>query len=119
MEHPNIKTLSKIFGGNAKKAKLFLTCNCETLLEESHAANDCQRQSYGKQANTHLRMVALNDLGEFSGVESIKTTDHEYAHYLNAGDTYNSTLILWRGRWFVTCLGDFVETMETRGIEFI
>lgn len=119
MNTPSIKTLSEIFYDNAKKAKFFLTCDRETLLDNSQAAGNCELQSYGRQSTTYLRLIALDDLGEFAGVEYCETENGEVAEYLNAGDMYNGTLILWRGRWRVTTLGDFIETMERRGIRFI
>ncbi len=50
-------------------------------------------------------------LGTF-GVECIwrDPDDREpLALYLNAGDTYASTLAYWHGRWQITTMGDIVE----------
>lgn len=122
MRTPSINTLSSIFDENAKQAKRALTCDREELLEWSNAAYECQRSSYGKQSTNYLRLVALNNLGDFFGVECIECNNGQYegtyAYYLNAGDMYCGTLILWQGRWSVTTLGDFVETMERRGVRF-
>jgi len=52
-------------------------------------------------------MEELNKLGEFSGVESCFTQRPEI-HYLNAGDTYNPTLIFndYTGTIRIGCWGD-------------
>lgn len=119
MRTPSVKTLSTIFDDNAKQAKRFLTCDRKTLLAESQAASNCQMQSYERQPTYYLRLIALNDLGDFHGVEYCETQEGDVVEYLNAGDTYNATLIFWRGRWRVTTLGDFIETMERSGVKFL
>jgi hypothetical protein len=52
-------------------------------------------------------MEELNKLGEFSGVESCFPQRPEI-HYLNAGDTYNPTLIFndYTGTIRIGCWGD-------------
>lgn len=123
MRTPSINTLSSIFDDKAKQAKRALTCSREDLLSTETAAYECQRASYGKRSTNYLRLVELNDLGDFHGVERVECENGQYegayARYLNAGDIYNGTLILWQGNWRVTTLGDFVETMERRGVRFI
>lgn len=119
---PSIKTLSTIFGENAKLAKFFLNCSRDELLDCSLSASDLQRSSWGKHSAEYLRLIACNEIGRFHGVECIECDNgkHEgqWVYYLNAGDAYCGTLILWRGRWRVTTLGDFVETMGRRGVRF-
>lgn len=122
MRTPSVKTLSTIFDDNAKLAKFFLTCSRAELLDTSLSAEELQRSSYGKHSTNYLRLVALDDIGDFCGVECAECDngqyEGQYAYYLNAGDTYCGTLILWQGRWRVTTLGDFVETMARRGVKF-
>ena len=96
MKTPSIKTLKLIFGDNAKKAK----------------------EIFKTPKTYDLRMYALNMLAEGFGVESIESTQGEYASYLNMGDTYNITIVYWRGNYRVQSIGDFVEVMERQSIYF-
>lgn len=123
MRTPSINALSTIFDDKAKQAKHILTCSRDELLEMETSAYLLQRTSYGKHSTEYLRLVELNDLGDFHGVECVECENGQYegtyAQYLNAGDIYNGTLILWQGNWRVTTLGDFIETMERRGVRFV
>ena len=69
-----------------------------------------------------LRMHAMNKAINAYGVESIQRRGPrcavEFALYLNTGDTYNVTLIYWRGRYRVQSLGHFIEAMERQDINF-
>lgn len=52
----------------------------------------------------------LDKLLEFQGVESIETVrTEEFADYLNAGDCYTPTVVLFRGVLRVISLADFLE----------
>lgn len=66
-----------------------------------------------------VRLEALNAAGRFHGIESADSTAGEFASFLNAGDSYAPTVIYWRGAYRVQCIGDFVETLERRGIRFL
>lgn len=94
MRIPSINTLSDVFD-NPKRARRAL---------ERMRIDDA------------MQLLGHDD-GIF-GVESIETTSGEYADYLNTGDIYNATLILWRGNLRVQTLGDFIEIMERRSIRF-
>lgn len=108
---------ARIFGDNAKEAKRLLTCETQEI--KTPEADNLRRQSCNPPKKYMVRLTALNALSEFYGVESAKTVDDEYAEYLNSGDTYAETLIYWRGRYRVQCLGDFIETMERNGVKFL
>jgi hypothetical protein len=53
----------------------------------------------------------LNSIGGFSGVESLYP-NAENLWYLNAGDTYTSTVFYdhYQDRFFISSLGDLAET---------
>lgn len=89
---PSIKTLATIFADNAKKARAILEMDKNELLdlpENDHFV----RSSYNTPSHDALILNALNELGDFHGVEAISNDDGEYLEYLNAGDTYAGTLI--------------------------
>lgn len=119
MKTPPVKTLKEIFPepGQAKTAEKILTS-----LKRSEILNfvksDEERERLKTAPTYRIRMQALNDLGEFAGVESAELEKGGHATYLNAGDTYVATLIRFNGKYRVNDLGTFVETMERRGIKF-
>ena len=103
MKYASLKKLKEIFGADAQQARHIL----EGVIDP-HTFESVQRlvdQSYGEHSRWLLKMVALNELGEFAGVES----GHTFS-YLNAGDMYSATLIRFNdGRYRVMCLGDILE----------
>jgi hypothetical protein len=110
---PSIKTLATIFADNAKKARAILEMDKNELLdlpENDHFV----RSSYNTPSHDALILNALNELGDFHGVEAISNDDGEYLEYLNAGDTYAGTLIYWRGNYRVTTIGDMVENRRNK-----
>lgn len=117
MRLPSIKTLSQIFGDEAKQARFILEVD-NTRLITGKAVDDLRWNSYGRQRKRTIRLTALNELGDFHGIESAESTNGEYAEYLNAGDSYALTLIYWRGNYRVQSIGDFVETMERQRVYF-
>lgn len=118
MNTPSIKTLREVFGANAKRAKFLLHAGTLTL---THAF-ECQariRECYTPPPQWDLCMHALNTLANAHGVEGLEALRRAgTAWYLNTGDTYTPTLIFWQGRYRVQSIGDFIETMERRGIRF-
>ena len=116
MKTPSIKTLKLVFGDNAKQAKDIFKMSRSQLIEgpARNRFNEC----YNPPETYDLRMYALNMLAECYGVESIESTQGEYASYLNTGDTYNNTIIYWRGNYRVQPIGDFVEVMERQRVYF-
>ncbi len=112
MRTPSIKTLRDAFNDRAPEAKRVLRMTRAQLLE-TPAGDARDRECLHRPDTEDLRMHALNALDPgFHGIETIRTTMREPASYLNTGDTYASTLIYWRGRYRVQCVGDFVETLE-------
>lgn len=131
MRLPSIKTLSRVFE-DPKIARKILEMSREQL--EMHpvgAARVAQcslrlrllgscsvgaarvAECYNPPATVDLRMSILNSLESgFHGVESLKSRDHDFADYLNTGDTYAETIIYWRGSYRVQSVGDFVERVR-------
>lgn len=119
MNYPSIKTLSTIFGDKAKAARQILEATGSSQFIEEFPSTKSWRDSCLYRPKLHAtKLHALNTLGDFHGVECAETVDGEWAEYLNAGDTYAGTIIFWRGRYIVQCLGDFVETKERQRIIF-
>lgn len=116
MRKPSVKTLSLIFGDNAKQARRILELDRKGL-ESLPLSEELIKRAFGRLSTVWLQLQNLNIIGGFYGVESIET-GKEWAYYLNSGDTYNGTLIYFRGNFRVSTLGDFVETMERQGVKF-
>jgi hypothetical protein len=118
--YPTVKTLSAIFGDNAKEARAILEGKKNP--EDYPTVTQWVRECYHSPSRSELKMAALNELGEFCGVEACfsrrSCTVPEFV-YLNAGDTYAPTLVRYRsGTYRVTSWGEVVESMERRGIKF-
>lgn len=79
------------------------------------------RRFYNEPTIGHLRSMMLDELLGTFGVEYLfkgsegLRCDPEGMHdspiltYCNAGDTYATTLIRYRGRWQIGCWGDIAE----------
>ena len=105
---PSIKTLRRIFGDNAVRAKQILQMSRDELLQlPAGAARD--KECYHPPQTWDIRMTCLNELGDFSGVEGILDFDGVRVEYLNAGDTYTETLVRFNGKYRVTSWGDIAE----------
>lgn len=114
MRTPSVKTLSRIFD-NPRTAKNILTANRQTLLENP-IARAYRDKCYNASPTRLLRLECLNALGGFHGVEYVETSAGHHA-YLNAGDSYNETIIVFNGIYRVQSIADFVEKLENRGVK--
>jgi hypothetical protein len=115
---PSIKTLSEVFDcdSTGKQARKVLEMTRKQLLA-TDAGKARVSGCYGELPTCVIRMEVLNALeGGLHGVESIAMASGEYADYLNTGDTYAATVILWRGAYRVQSVGDFIERQERRGL---
>ena len=68
-------------------------------------------ESHAVARALHLTEKRFTDLGTF-GVEgdcAANGEDHIDIQYLNASDSYELTLIHWKGRFIVGCWGDIAE----------
>lgn len=68
-------------------------------------------------------MERANDILGGNGVERLRSSDGRgKAYYVNMGDTYDTTLLFIRSpgrdRFAVGSWGDWVESLENRGIRF-
>jgi len=66
----------------------------------SHAIADWLKD-IDKVLNTHCNR------GSFFGVEGI--TDPEEVQYINAGDTYTTTILFYKSKLRLGCIGDILE----------
>lgn len=111
---PSVRTLAQCFDDPAEARRIFKMSRAELLATDAGAARN--RECYHPPKTWDLRMHALNECGRFHGIESLASerqsngySADEYADYLNAGDPYLPTVIYWRGRYRVQCVGDFIE----------
>lgn len=118
MKTPSIAKLKLVFGDNAKRAKEIFKIKATELLE-TPAGKARYQECYNPPPTYDLRLHALNALDNgLYGVESCESLDGEFADYLNTGDSYNPTVIYWRGNYRVQSVGDFVEIMQRQGVKF-
>lgn len=125
MNTPSVKRLREVFGDNAKLAKVIMQSGFKYFKDSALApfrslesVKRLVRESFGRPSWAQMQMEALNELAGFHGVEAMETTKGEYAEHLNSGDSYACTVIYWRGSFYVTSIGDFVETKERQHIRF-
>ncbi len=105
---PSIKTLTIVFGDKAREARQILEMNraqLVTLPAGAARVNEC----YHPPSTADIRMECLNALAGTYGVEAFATRHGEIVEYLNAGDTYTTTLVRFRGRYRVTDWGSIAE----------
>lgn len=117
MRLPSIKTLSAVFS-DPKEARSILEMT-HAQLRELPAGAARIRECYHATKWWDVRMHCLNAIENgLHGLESIESTNGEYAEYLNAGDSYTPTMIYWRGSYRVQSVGDFIEIMERQCVQF-
>lgn len=105
---PSVKTLRAVFGDNAKQARAILEMN-RSQLEALPACATIIAECYHPPKTYDLRLAALDAIAGTYGVEAFQTRDGDWCEYLNAGDTYATTLLRFRGRYRVGCWGDIAE----------
>ena len=108
---PSVKKLREIFGANAAAAKQILQMSREQLLQLPAGAAR-ERECYHPPQTWDIRMECLNEIGGFYGVEGFDVTvrgERVGVEYLNAGDTYATTLCRIGGRYRVSSWGDIAE----------
>lgn len=113
---PSVTTLAQVFD-SPKRAREILEMK-RAELEATEAGASRVRECYNPPGTEDVRMHVLNACdGGLHGVEAIRLHDGcDYADYLNTGDTYAPTLILYNGRYRVQSVGDFVEALQRRGV---
>lgn len=101
----------------AKKARdIFRLEFTRGHLTEYASVEQARKSSYNPPKRYYLKLLALNELGGFHGIESGETVSTgEWFEYLNAGDTYAPTVIYWRGNFRIQSVGDFIERV---GVKF-
>lgn len=105
---PSIKTLREVFGDNAKQARAILEMTRAQLEQRPECAARVA-ECYHPPETADLRMTALNKLAGTYGVEAFQVRNGDWCEYLNAGCTYATTLLRFRGRYRVGCWGDIAE----------
>jgi hypothetical protein len=105
---PSVKTLGAVFNDNAKEARRVLEMRRSELEQVPVCAEHIAR-CYGTPDTATLRLMALDALADTCGVESFQTRRGGWVSYLNAGDTYATTLLYHNGTYRVGCWGDIAE----------
>jgi hypothetical protein len=116
---PSIRTLRTVFADRAPEARRILEMTRSELMTYPEAisrASEC----YHPPQTFDLRLEVLASID--SGLHGIEGFDlgrrdgtSATLYYLNAGDTYTTTLTYWAGRYRVESWGDRVETLERQG----
>ena len=104
---PSVRTLRAVFGDNAKQARAILKMTRKEL--ESLSTPQALVMTYHPPRTSQLRLCLLDELAGTHGVEAFEVKGGTWCEYLNAGDTYTPTLILFRGAYRVACWGDIAE----------
>jgi len=111
MNKPSEQTLERAFPTKGKVLRRLLTSR--RAVEAHPAAIARVKECYHAPTLADMRMHALNAETECFGVEYVKgkgTRRSPSFEYLNAGDTYNTTIVRFTdGRYRVTTWGDIVE----------
>jgi hypothetical protein len=77
------------------------------------------RSCYHEPSFHEKKMHALNVVLKMYGVEEILDSRGNLAcEYLNAGDTYATTLLFYNGLYHIGTWGELVESMERGGARF-
>ena len=121
MPLPSVKTLSAVFGDRAKEARELLEMKRKT--RDYASVRDWEAQCCNPPSYTERLFCALNEIGDFYGVEAVFSSNdacRPVFEYLNTGGSYEPTLIYNTpsGTWQVGTWGDKVEALERRGVRF-
>jgi len=133
---PSIKTLtSNLKDVDTVKAKLIrklIKADKSTLIEFANQDEYSHKFRYSVSSvmpANDIRALLLDCILDTYGVEYLfkgsdgLRCDPESQHdsplctYLNTGDTYAPTLLLYRGRWQVGCWGDIAERYQSYSTE--
>lgn len=111
MNLPSIKTLSQVFGDNAKEARRILEARPSELkgFLFEYKLEGWERRFRNPPSISHVRLAILDRLAETHGVEGVQVKDGSWCDYLNTGETYAPTLVYFRERYRVVSWGDIVE----------
>lgn len=113
---PSVKTLAQVFEEPIKARKILELSPWD--LEDLPTVAAHMRQCYHHPGVGYLRMLALNALDSgLHGVELFRSSAG-VGWYLNVGDIYSPTLILWQGHYRVQDVGTLIERQERRGVQF-
>lgn len=117
MRMPSLKSLQQIHDADHREMRKILLMDRADLLK-TEAGDNRRRECFSPPDTDSLRMYVLEAAANTHGIESVVASNGWWADYLNTGDSYAPTVIYWNGRYRVQSLGDFIETMERRGIRF-
>ena len=107
---PSIKALQdglNLDEATAREAKRLLTASRQALEETPEGAARVA-ECYHAPGIIDLRLTCLDAVIGTHGVESFDARGRTY-WYLNAGDTYASTIVRTPNSYRVACWGDFAE----------
>lgn len=121
---PSLKTIAAAFPHldetQVKKVKGLMDGSVDP--GEFESVRKWVAECWHKPSRFDRRLKALNELLEGHGViDILGPNDEMRGEYINTGDIYNATIVysyIHQSDWFVTTVGDFVETAERRGYRF-
>ena len=116
---PSIKTLRAVFQDRAHEARRILEMRRDQL--EAHPVGAARvAECHHAPQTRDLRMTVLDSLD--SGLHGVEAFDlgrrdgtQATLYYLNAGDTYTTTIVYWGGAYRVESWGDRLEILERQG----
>lgn len=111
MTIPTIEELAQVFT-EPVKAQEILTIHIEDLLANNKSARRRVAECFHRPSDVDIRFHALNDLERLYGVEGIEIGFNDFIDYLNTGDTYATTLLHHKGRFWVGSWYDEVKRRE-------
>ena len=107
MKTPSIKTLSRVFKLPGLAKAILQMVHVELAyhpIGEKRIAECHSRPEWYDVRFTILDSIEPNSYG----LETVEVRG-KFAHYLNMGDSYADTLILFNGNYRVQSIGDFLE----------
>lgn len=112
---PSVKTLGFVNAEKAKELRKYLTMDYQELRHHPVAQQRIQ-ECYNPPKKYDVRMHVLDAIAETCGVEGTETNEG-WIDYLNTGEMYAPTIIHFQNRYYVSSLGDFIESLQKRGIQ--
>lgn len=114
--YPSVKTIMTcgVDRGTATLIKTVFTMKRGALNEIFEVARARTAECYNPPGITDLRLTVIDSLLGTYGTEGIEVIARNgdfkgWLEYCNAGDTYNTTVLYYEGRFSVGCWGDIVE----------
>jgi hypothetical protein len=119
---PSLKSLLDVFAHQLGEARIMIARGIMKGKIHPLAIKKTEewvRSCHNRPSFHEMKMDALNNVLMMHGVEDLVSTNYGHVcEYLNSGDTYNTTILYYNGRYHLGDWGSLVESMERRGYHF-